>query len=59
MEPPVEEAALCFVRRKLDRAKRKGAIVVAQPVAAEGVGRFGTLRDPAGGKIGVIQPASA
>ncbi len=41
------------------RAKQSGATVVAEPVDAEGVGRFGILRDPIGGMIGVIKPASA
>jgi len=43
----------------LARAKQNGATVVAEPVDAEGVGRFGILRDPIGGMIGVIKPASA
>ena len=42
----------------LDRAKKNGATIVAEPVDAEGVGRFGILRDPLGGRIGVIKPAS-
>lgn len=41
------------------RAKGNGAAVVADPVDAEGVGRFAILRDPLGGMIGVIKPASA
>ena len=41
----------------LERAKQHGASVVAEPVDAEGVGRFGILRDPLGGMIGVITPA--
>jgi len=43
----------------LARAKQNGATVVAEPVDAEGVGRFGIFRDPLGGMIGVIKPASA
>jgi predicted enzyme related to lactoylglutathione lyase len=41
----------------LARAKQNGATVVAEPTDAEGVGRFGILRDPLGGTIGVIKPA--
>jgi predicted enzyme related to lactoylglutathione lyase len=44
---------------KLARAKQNGATVISEPVDAEGVGRFGILRDPLGGMIGVIKPASA
>jgi predicted enzyme related to lactoylglutathione lyase len=43
----------------LARAKQNGAAVILEPVDAEGVGRFGILRDPLGGIIGVIKPASA
>jgi predicted enzyme related to lactoylglutathione lyase len=43
----------------LARAKHNGATVVAEPMDAEGVGRFGILRDPLGGMIGVIKPANA
>jgi predicted enzyme related to lactoylglutathione lyase len=43
----------------LARAKQNGATVVAEPVDAEGVGRFGIFRDPIGGMIGVIKPANA
>ena len=43
----------------LARAKQNGATVISDPVDAEGVGRFGILRDPLGGMIGVIKPASA
>jgi hypothetical protein len=43
----------------LTRAKQNGATVIAEPVDAEGVGRFGILRDPLGGMIGVIKPSSA
>ncbi len=43
----------------LTRAKQNGATIVAEPVDAEGVGRFGIFRDPIGGMIGVIKPASA
>lgn len=43
----------------LERAKGNGATVVAEPVDAEGVGRFGILRDPLGAMIGVIKPAAA
>jgi len=42
----------------LDRARQNGATIVADPVDA-GPGRFGILRDPIGGMIGVIKPASA
>lgn len=42
----------------LERAKGNGATIVADPVDAEGVGRFGILRDPLGGMIGVIKPAA-
>jgi hypothetical protein len=41
----------------LARAKQNGATVVAEPVDAEGVGRFGIFRDPLGGMMGVIKPA--
>jgi len=43
----------------LARAQQNGATVISDPVDAEGVGRFGILRDPLGGMIGVIKPASA
>lgn len=43
----------------LARAKQNGATIIAEPVDVEGVGRFGILRDPLGGVIGVIKPASA
>ncbi|MGB5813115.1 MAG: VOC family protein [Polyangiales bacterium] len=43
----------------LERAKHQGATVVAEPVDAEGVGRFGIIRDPVGGMIGLIKPAAA
>ncbi len=43
----------------LARAKQNGASVIAEPVDAEGVGRFAILRDPVGGMIGVIKPQSA
>lgn len=43
----------------LDRAQQRGATVLSGPMDAEGVGRFGVLRDPLGGVIGVIKPASA
>lgn len=43
----------------LTRAKQNGATVIAEPVDAEGVGRFCILRDPLGGMIGVIRPVSA
>jgi len=43
----------------LARAKKNGATIVAEPVDAQGVGRFGIFRDPLGGSIGVIKPASA
>ena len=43
----------------LARAKQNGATVISEPVDAEGVGRFGILRDPLGGMIGVIKAASA
>lgn len=42
----------------LARAKQNGATVVAEPVDAP-PGRFAILRDPIGGMIGVIKPASA
>lgn len=42
----------------LARAKQNGATIVAEPVDAEGVGRFGIFRDPLGGMIGVIKPAA-
>lgn len=41
----------------LARAKQNGATVVAEPVDAP-PGRFAILRDPIGGMIGVIKPAS-
>jgi len=43
----------------LARAKKHGATVVAEPVDAEGVGRFGIFRDPLGGMIGVIKPSGS
>ncbi len=43
----------------LARAKQNGATIVAEPVDAEGVGRFGIFRDPLGGMIGVIKPADS
>lgn len=43
----------------LDRAQQNGATVLSGPMDAEAVGRFGVLRDPLGGVIGVIKPASA
>lgn len=43
----------------LDRAQQNGATVLSGPMDAEGVGRFGVLRDPLGGVIGVIKPATA
>ena len=43
----------------LARATQNGATIISEPVDAEGVGRFGILRDPLGGMIGVIKPASA
>ncbi len=42
----------------LARAKKNGATVIAEPMDAE-PGRFAILRDPLGGMIGVIKPASA
>ena len=48
-----------FRGETLARAKKNGAAVISEPVDAEGVGRFGILRDPLGGMIGVIKPASA
>ena len=42
----------------LDRAKENGASIVAAPADAGGVGRFGILRDPMGGMLGVIKPSS-
>jgi len=42
----------------LARAKKNGATVIAEPLDAE-PGRFAILRDPLGGMIGVIKPASA
>ena len=46
------------VARSLASAKKNGATVIAEPVDAEGFGRFGILRDPLGGMIGMIEPAS-
>ena len=43
----------------LTRAKQNGATVIAEPVDAEGVGRFGIFRDPLGGTIGAIKPTEA
>ncbi|MEM7136414.1 MAG: VOC family protein [Myxococcota bacterium] len=43
----------------LARAKQNGATVVSEPMDAEGVGRFGIIRDPVGGMMGLIKPATA
>ena len=43
----------------LARATQNEATIISEPVDSEGVGRFGILRDPLGGMIGVIKPASA
>jgi len=51
-----DAAEAASLREEIARAS---ATVVAEPVDAEGVGRFGILRDPIGGMIGVIKPASA
>jgi predicted enzyme related to lactoylglutathione lyase len=43
----------------LARAEKRGATIVSGPMDAEGVGRFGVLRDPLGAMIGVIAPSDA
>lgn len=67
MQAPSPEAPSMWVQyitvddcdATLDRAQQNGATVLVSPMDAEGVGRFGVLRDPLGGVIGVIKPESA